>query len=391
VPVLSLGRTPLANALVDKESAPGSEATYPLDLVFCTACSLVQIVETVPPEVLFREYLYFSSFSDAMVDHARRLAGRLVAERGLGPEELVVEIASNDGYLLQHYVARGVPVLGVEPALNIAKVARERGIETITEFFGEALGRKLAQRRRASVIHANNVVAHVPDINGFFSGIAALLAEDGVAVIETPYVREMVERVEFDTIYHEHLFYYSLTAFAALAHRHGLVVANVELIPIHGVSLRVFLQRRGEPGPAVVQMLAEEERLGVAKIAFYTSFAKQVERLRYVLTRLVADLKSAKRRVAAYGASAKGATLLNYCGIDAASIDFIADRSTHKQGKLMPGARIPIEPPEVLRERRPEYCLLLTWNFAEEIFAQQREYVEGGGRFVVPVPDVRIV
>jgi SAM-dependent methyltransferase len=393
-PVLSLGRTPLANALLHASDLGTVEPTFPLDLVLCTGCSLVQITQTVPPEQLFRDYKYFSSFSDAMVEHAGELAKRLIEKRHLNRSRLVVELASNDGYLLQHYVKAGIPVLGIEPAVNVAKAAAERGVRTIVEFFGNDLAKKLvAQGERASIIHANNVAAHVADINGFVAGIATLLRDDGIAVIETPYVRDMIDRCEFDTIYHEHLFYYSLHAFKTLAARHGLAVVDVERLPIHGGSLRIFVAR--EAGQLctenVFELLHEEAQLGVGSIGFYRDFATRVQRLKSVLTGLVLDLKSAKRHIAAYGAAAKGATLLNYCGIDASHVDFVVDRNGHKHGLHMPGSHIPICPPSVFRTSRPDYCLLLTWNFAAEILEQQREYTAGGGRFILPVPDVRIV
>jgi SAM-dependent methyltransferase len=393
-PILSLGKTPLANALLSPDDLDGPEPTFPLDLVFCPSCSLVQITETVPPETLFGEYVYFSSFSDTMLAHAETIAERLVRERGLGPKSLVIEAASNDGYLLQYYAKRGVPVLGIEPAKNVAKVAEEKGIRTLTRFFGSELGRELREKGElADVIHANNVLAHVPDLNGFVAGFRELLKDDGVACVEFPYVRDLVEKIEFDTIYHEHLCYFSLTAIDKLAERHGLVVADVERVPIHGGSLRVFLAKASHAakGERAVALLTEEREIGLDRFRFYASFAERVHALRDALRTLLLDLRRDGRRVAAYGAAAKGTTLLNFFGIGRDLVDFVVDRSTHKQGLLVPGVRLPIHPPARLLEHRPDYCLLLAWNFADEILEQQREYRASGGKFIVPIPEVRVL
>jgi SAM-dependent methyltransferase len=392
--VLSLGRTPLANALLTDEQLAAPEETYPLDLAFCAACALVQITETVPPEKLFREYLYFSSFSDTMLEHARRIAGRLTRERALGPASLVVEAASNDGYLLQFYRQSGVPVLGIEPATNVASAARERGVETVCEFFGEELAARLAREgRRADVFHANNVLAHVADLNGFVAGAAAILKESGVAVFEAPYVKEMIDRNEFDTIYHEHLCYFSLTALDELFRRHGLVVSDVERLPIHGGTLRVFARHDGdaEATEAVRALLQEEREWGVFEPGFYLGFGEKVERLRRDLVALLGGVKSRGERVAVYGASAKGSTLLNYFRLGRETFDFVVDRSTVKQGYYTPGTRLRIHAPEKLLEEMPDYVLLLTWNFADEILEQQAEYRRRGGRFIIPIPEVRVV
>lgn len=391
--ILSLGETPLANALVDPAKAGGPEPRYPLDLVLCHGCSLLQITETVPPEVLFRDYRYFSSFSETMLKHANAIAQRLAHDRKLGPTSLAAEIASNDGYLLKNYVAKGIPVLGIEPARNVARVAEENGVRTVAEFFGRDVGAQLAANgMRADVIHANNVMAHVPDIRGVLAGVHAFLKDDGVFVMETPYVKPMLDHCEFDTIYHEHLFYWSLSALEAAARRAGLAVVDVERLPIHGGSIRVYMQREGAAAPssAVAALLAEERAWHVGQADAYRPFAERVARLKTDLVELVRRLKAEGKSIAAYGAAAKGSTLLNHFGIGRDLIDFVADRSIHKQGRLMPGIGIPIVAAEELASRRPDYCLLLTWNFAEEILAQQQSYRDGGGKFIVPVPEVRV-
>ena len=394
-PILSLGRTPLANALLTAEQLREPEATFRLELVFCPACALVQITETVPPEVLFREYAYLSSFSDTVVQNAEGIVRRLIGLEGLGSESLAVEIASNDGYLLQHYHHKGIPVLGIEPAANIARVARdERGIPTVCEFFGAELAAELvAGGRAADVVHGNNVLAHVADLNGVVRGIATVLKPRGVAVIEVPYVKDLIDHCEFDTIYHEHLCYFSLTALDRLFRRHRLVIRDVERIPIHGGTLRIFASRAewAIPGEAVKSLLAEEAAWGVDREEFYRGFGAKVERLRASLLELLGGLKAQGRRIAAYGASAKGSTLLNFFGIGADTLEFVVDRSTVKQGRYTPGTHLPILAPERVLELRPDYLLLLTWNFADEILAQQQAFRDQGGRFIIPIPECRVV
>jgi 2-polyprenyl-3-methyl-5-hydroxy-6-metoxy-1,4-benzoquinol methylase len=391
-PILSFGDTPLANALVTPGETRQIDAMYPLDLVYCRACTLVQITEEVPPEVLFRDYVYLSSFSDTTVANARTIAHRLIDQRRLSADSLVVEIASNDGYLLQHYRDRGVPVLGIDPARNIAEVARRKGIETLDEFFTREFAQRLVDEgRKADIIHANNVMAHVPDTNGFVQGIATLLREDGVAVIEVPYVIEMIDRLEFDTIYHEHLCYFSLTSVDALFTRNGLRVVDVERLPIHGGSLRIFGALSGRPSDAVTRMLADERAWGVASVAAYDDFSRRVDALSESLRELLGKLKSEGKTIAAYGASAKGTTLLSYTHIGGETIDFVADRSTVKHGKLTPGTHIEIVPAEELLTRMPDYVLMLVWNFAEEILKQQQAYRGRGGKFIIPLPEVTIV
>jgi SAM-dependent methyltransferase len=391
-PVLSLGNTPLANSLLTPEQVGQKEPRFPLEIVFCSRCSLVQLAHTVPPEAMFSEYLYLSSYSDTAVENARAIAVRMTPRLAtVHDSPLVVEVASNDGYLLQHYRDAGIPVLGIDPAENIAKIANERGIPTICDFFGIELARRLAaEGQRADVLHANNVLAHAPDTGAFVSGVREVLKPDGVAVIEMPYVRDLVDQNEFDTIYHEHVFYFSLTALRNLMRHHHLEIVDVERIPIHGGSLRIFVSHGGEVSSRVNELLAEEAGAGVDALPFYADFSDRVaafrERLRGALAKLKADGKS----IAAYGASAKGSTLLNYCGVGAETLDFVVDRSRQKQGMRLPGTHIEVLPPEALVERHPDYVLLLTWNFADEILGQQDDYRRAGGKFIIPIPDVRV-
>jgi hypothetical protein len=389
--VLSLGAMPLVNALVEPgETAP--DPRYPLDVVRCPRCTLVQITESVPPETLFRTYSYFSSYSDSFLAHARRFAATSIAELALGAESLVVEAASNDGYLLQYFAQAGVPSLGIEPALNVAAVARGRGVETIAEFLDEGLAARIvAEHGEADLVVANNVLAHVPDLHGFVSALRTLAGEHGIVVVEVPYLRDLVDRLEFDTIYHEHLSYFTLTSLAPVLQANGLMVRGVERLTVHGGSLRVFASTGVAQDDAVEQLLADEGAWGVGARPRFDDFASAVDSLRAELHELVAGLVSSGATVAAYGAAAKGVVLANACGLDTELVRFVVDRNPNKQGMLLPGVRIPVKAPDALAQDRPDYCLLFAWNLTDEILSQQSAYSEGGGRFIAPVPEPRVL
>ena len=393
VPILDLGCTPLADRLVRPEKASEEELTFPLEVALCSECTLVQILETVAPEILYADdYPYFSSFSPALLAHSRANAMARADELELDESSLVIELASNDGYLLKNYVERGIPVLGIDPAHGPAADAEKIGVRTLCAFFTEQLAQDVAERHgRADVIHGNNVLAHVKDTNGFVRGIGHILKDDGVAVLEMPHLLPLMEHIEFDTIYHEHHCYFSLTALDKLFRRHGLCINHVEQLSLHGGSLRIFAERTESVDASVTGLLAHERAIGLDSAEYYREFAARVAGLRDKLVALVAQLRAEGKTVAAYGAAAKGATMVNYCGLDHTQIDFVVDRNVNKQGLLMPGAKIPIMAPEALAEKRPDYVLVLAWNFIDEIVAQQADYLATGGRFIVPVPEPKVL
>lgn len=391
---LSLGTTPLADALRTAEQLREPEARYPLEVAFCPECGLVQILEDVPPKVLFVDnYLYFSSFSDRFGEHARRHAAWLVDARELGADDLVVEIASNDGYLLRHVAATGVPVLGIDPAPDQAAAARQVGVPTTEAFFDLDLARQLVDERgHAAAIVANNVMAHVPDLNGFVAGMAHLLADDGLITVENPSVRDLIDKGEFDTIYHEHHCYFSCTAVDNLVRRHGLSLNHVEHFPdLHGGTLRWHLSKHPGRSAAATAHLEAEAAAGLTSFDYYADFSVRVQRTVAELRDLLRARRASGRRIAAYGAAAKGSTLLSALGVGVDVIDFVVDRNPHKQGRYMPGGAIPIRDPQALQTEAPDDLLLLAWNFADEIMSQQQAFRDAGGRFILPIPEPKVV
>jgi SAM-dependent methyltransferase len=389
---LDLGDTPLADRLLTDADLTQEELVFPLRVAFCEDCSLVQITETVRPEILFcHSYPYFSSFSPALLKHSRENVLDLIARRRLGPSNLVVELASNDGYLLKNYLEAGIPVLGIDPAEGPARAAEKIGVPTRCAFFSRELAGSLrSEGVRADVIHANNVLAHVADTNGFVAAIALLLKDDGVAVIEAPYVEALIEHCEFDTIYHEHLCYFSVTALDKLFRRHGLYLNEIKHLAIHGGSLRLYVEPQENVGESVRTQLALERARGLNSIAYFRDFSAKVDALKRDLSVLLRRLKSEGASIAAYGAAAKGATLINTVDIDRDLIDFVVDRNVHKHGSYMPGQHIPIRATEAILEVQPDYVLLLAWNLAEEVFEQQKEFRRRGGKFIIPVPSPRL-
>lgn len=393
MPVLDLGLMPLSDGLVSKVQLDHADRTYPLELAYCPNCSLVQILVTVPPEVLFCEdYPYYSSFSDALLAHSKQNALNLIDRRRLGPKSLVIELASNDGYLLKNFVDKDIPVLGIDPAEGPARAAEDIGVPTMCTFFTCDLAKKLrSQGNQADVIIANNVLAHVADTNGFVEGIKLLLKDDGVAVIEVPYVRDLIDHCEFDTIYHEHLCYFSVTALDRLFRRHNLYLNDIEKLAIHGGSLRLYLEHRDAPTSAVRTILNDEACDRIDQYPYYENFNQNVLTIRNRMRQMLTGIKAQGKSIAAYGAAAKGTIMLNYIGADTQLIDYVVDRNIYKQGKYMPGVRIPICEPDRLMQDHPDYVVVLPWNFKDEILSQQASYHRNGGKFIIPIPSPTIV
>ena len=391
--VLAFGDMPLADGLRDRDSLSEVEPHFPLTVDFCESCSLIQIRENVDTSLLFgTDYPYFSSFSDAWVSHCRDNALEIIESRSLNSDSLVVELACNDGYMLKHFKEKGVNVLGVDPAPGPAAAAREQGIEVIEDFFTTELAEKMVgDGVKADVVIGNNVLAHVPDLPGFVRGIATVLKQDGVAVIECPYVRDLIDHREFDTIYHEHHCYFSITALAKLCQSQGLSLNGVRRLPTHGGSIRLFIEPTENVGESVKQLLAEEAELGMDTFAYYETFAERVRSTQSQLVSLLRDLKSKGHSVAAYAAAAKGATLLNSMKVGSETLDYVVDRNRHKHGRYMPGTEIEVRDTSVLLEDQPDFVLMLAWNFKEEIMRQQSEFRAAGGKFIVPIPEPEIV
>ena len=385
-----LGTSPLCESFVDPARAHEAEPFYPLVARVCGSCWLVQLEEFVSPEAIFTDYAYFSSFSESWLDHARRYVDMVVERFGLGPSSRVVELASNDGYLLQYFAPHAVPVLGIEPAKNVALEAEARGVPTLTEFFGRAVGARLRDEGRgADLVIGNNVLAQVPDLNDFVGGIRALLNPDGVVTLEFPHLVRLMEENQFDTIYHEHFSYFSLLTAERILGHHGLAVFDVDELPTHGGSLRVYARHAaagGEAAPAVAALRDREKGFGIDDVAAYRRFQEGVSATKRELLSLLIDLKGDGASIVGYGAPGKGNTLLNYCGIRTDLLDYTVDRNHHKHGKLLPGTRIPIHPVDRIRETKPDYVLILPWNLEAEIRAQMGDIREWGGRFIIPIP-----
>jgi SAM-dependent methyltransferase len=391
---VDLGMSPLCESFLAPEELNRMEPFYPLHVRICEGCLLVQLETYVPAEEIFGgDYAYFSAYSDSWVEHARVYAEQMTERLGLSGDSLVVELASNDGYLLQHFVRRGIPALGIDPARNVAEAARLRGVETLVDFFGAELAERLvAERGEADLVAANNVLAHVPDVNDFVAGIRVLLAPDGVATIEVPHLVRLMEGNQFDTIYHEHYSYFSFNVLVRLFDEHGLQVFDVEELPSHGGSLRVYVRHPdGEPEPEVGALLERERAGGYDSLAGYEGFGERVAETKRHLLELLFGLKREGKHIVGYGAPGKGNTLLNYCGIRTDVLDYTVDRNPGKHGKFLPGTHIPIHPPERIAETRPDYTLILPWNLKREIAAQLEYVGEWGARLIVPIPEPEVL
>jgi SAM-dependent methyltransferase len=394
--LVDLGMSPLCESYVTEDGLARMEPFYPLHVKVCDGCLLAQLPELVTPEHIFTEYAYFSSFSSAWLRHAEDYAAMAAERLGLGRESFVVELASNDGYLLQYFVKRGIPSLGIEPAANVAKAAAEKGVDTLVRFFGRELAAELAgQGRQADLVIGNNVLAQVPDLNSFVAGIARLLKPEGTATLEFPHLLRLIDGNQFDTIYHEHFSYFSLLATERIVAAHGLVLFDVEELWTHGGSLRVWLRPAADgtrPVTARVDALRQrEERAGFLRPEGYAAFGERVRETKRRLLSLLIGLKREGKRIAGYGAPGKGNTLLNYCGIGTDFLDFTVDRNPYKQGRFLPGTHVPIHAPEHLDAQKPDYVLILPWNLKDEIVAQLAHARSWGARFVVPIPEPMVI
>jgi SAM-dependent methyltransferase len=392
---VDLGMSPLCESFVGPDSLDAMEPYYPLHVLVCENCFLVQLKEYVSPEHIFTDYAYLSSYSTSWVAHAKAYCGMIKKRLGLGAGSLVVELACNDGYLLQHFGPLGVPVLGVEPAANVAEMAEAKGIPTVSAFFGTELAEQLVREGRAAdLIVANNVLAHVPDINDFVNGIRCLLKQHGVATLEFPHIERLMTDNQFDTIYHEHFSYLSATVVERIARMHSLRLFDVETLSTHGGSLRVYLARHDSPHPTnerVTELIELEKRLGLQGLEGYRAFSEKVKQVKRELLSFLIAAKKEGKRICGYGAPGKGNTLLNYCGIGTDFLDFTVDRNPYKHGRYTPGMHIPIRPVEEIDNARPDYILILPWNLKNEIVEQMSHVGDWGAKFVVPIPTVEIV
>ncbi len=394
--LVDLGMSPLCESYLETCQLNTMEPFYPLHVYVCHSCLLVQLEEYVDPEHIFTEYAYFSSFSEAWLKHAEHYVAMMINRFALGSDSRIVELASNDGYLLQYFVQAGIPVIGIEPAKNIAKVALDKGVDTLTEFFGKRLGASLAaEGKKADLVLGNNVLAQVPDINDFVGGMKLLLKETGVITMEFPHLVCLMQENQFDTIYHEHFSYFSLITVEKIFAAHGLTIFDVEKLSTHGGSLRIFAKHDNNSAypvsSSVTNLKAEEESFGLVDFSAYLTFAEQVRETKRKILEFLIDEKRKGKIIVGYGAPGKGNTLLNYCGIRTDFIDYTVDRNPYKQGKFLPGTHIPIYSPDKIKETRPDYLFILPWNFKDEIMQQMSYIREWGGRFVVPIPEVRVL
>jgi len=388
--------SPLCESYISSDQLNEMERFYPLHVYVCDNCFLVQLLEYVSPDKIFSDYAYFSSYSDSWLKHARNYVDMAVARFGIDSKSQVVEIASNDGYLLQYFVQRGIPVLGVEPAANVAAVAERKGIPSLVKFFGEKTARELVtEAKQADLLLGNNVLAHVPDINDFVAGLKVLLKSAGVITMEFPHLMRLMEENQFDTIYHEHFSYLSFTTVDNIFAAHGLTLFDVEEIPTHGGSLRIYARHREDTSKSVEDRVFElrthEERAGLTCLRSYSSFTEKVKETKRKLLEFLIQAKRQGASVVGYGAPGKGNTLLNYCGIRTDFLDYVVDRSPHKQGKRLPGTHIPIHHPDRIKETKPDYVVILPWNIKTEVMEQNSYIGEWGGRFVVPIPEVTVL
>ncbi|MCS6927205.1 MAG: class I SAM-dependent methyltransferase [Candidatus Binatia bacterium] len=393
---VDLGMSPLANSYLSPAQLQCMEPFYPLHVYVCDRCFLVQLQEFASPEHIFSDYAYFSSYSSSWLQHARTYTEMVVERFGLDAHHQVIEIASNDGYLLQYFVARGIPVLGIEPARNVAEEAIRRGIPTLMQFFGTETARQLvAQGVQADLLIGNNVLAHVPHLNDFIRGMTIVLRPRGVITVEFPHLLRLIQENQFDTIYHEHFSYFSLTTVQRIFAAHGLMVFDLEELPTHGGSLRLYVQHAEHAphplSPRVTELLAREEEAGLTRLTTYLSFADKVQETKRHILDFLIRAKQQGKSIVGYGAPAKGNTLLNYCGIRSDFLDYTVDVSPHKQGHFLPGTHIPIYPPERVRHTRPDYLFILPWNLKDEIMEQMAYIRQWGGRFVIPIPEVTVL
>ncbi len=390
---LSLGPTPLANSFLKENQLNSPEAVYPLDVYFCKHCELVQLVDVVPPEILFKNYIYVSGTSNTMRSHFTGLAGEVFGKSKLSVDSLVVDIGSNDGTLLKSFRAFKVKTLGVEPASNLAKLAEDEGIETVNDFFNEKTALEIMQNKgKANAVMATNVFAHIQNLDEFLRGIDILLDDGGVFVIEIPYLLDLLEKMLFDTIYHEHLSYFAVSPLVTLFKRFDMEMFDVKRISVHGGSIRVYVRKSPSSSSESVAKLVQLERhLHLDSLPTYLSFATEVARIRAKLVRLLKHIKAKRKRIAGYGAPAKGNTLLNYCRLGTDTLDYIVDENPYKQGLYTPGMRIPVFPTKKIGDDRPDYVLLLAWNYSDEILQREQKYRERGGKFILPIPDPQIV